>query len=296
MKGMHFFKQAKQDEIPSPIFDGDAVARILLEFLSDVREWSMSIPCFLRGMRQENDAVYILYRDAAFVDSDFWNLFGGYLTALRKRWRMDVFGTDFSSQETVWLALEERNNRFYATQRSVSGQPSETLHTICLRIQCFSPGEAERIYSLCQAVRWQNGVVVVDWKLRDLLMEERISYFCSNTRFCYGRISENPTTADYLEALNFEQKVLLWSGFLIDNFDYAEFEWLYEEISGNMLKNKMEWELALNTAFQKLNYTMKISEAAFELYDGQGKRCYFNFDSRQSSQRAFLKMLFPVNL
>lgn len=99
-----------------------------------------------------------------------------------------------------------------------------------------------------------------------------------------------------LECPGFYTKVELWLSFLKDALHYVEFEWLYQEILSDTLDNRTEWELALYTAMKQLGYTVQVAEHGFELYDGAGKRCYFNFDSREYAQRAFLKMLFPVNL
>ncbi len=78
--------------------------------------------------------------------------------------------------------------------------------------------------------------------------------------------------------------------------DYTEFEWLYSGILKQNLNDRTEWELAIYVALNQLDYTLKISELEFELYDGEGERRYFSFDSEQNAQRVFLKLLFPLNI
>ena len=70
----------------------------------------------------------------------------------------------------------------------------------------------------------------------------------------------------------------------------------YLRISERAVENRVEWELALHIAMQNLRYTIRVSERGFELYDAQSERKYFNFNSRQYAQMAFLKILFPVNI
>jgi hypothetical protein len=78
-------------------------------------------------------------------------------------------------------------------------------------------------------------------------------------------------------------------------FDYTKFSWLYDAIAHRTLNNRTEWELALYAALKGQANRWNICESEFECYDGQGKRCYYNFNSEQNSERAFLKLLFPLN-
>lgn len=110
------------------------------------------------------------------------------------------------------------------------------------------------------------------------------------------RIWRKVSSDDYLHALNFTQKVTLWTGFLKDGFDYKEFEWLYQMISERTVENRIEWELALHAAMKNLKYTIQVSEHEFRLFDVQWKRRYLNFNSQQYAEMALLKILFPVNL
>ena len=100
---------------------------------------------------------------------------------------------------------------------------------------------------------------------------------------------------DTLQTLTFQQKIILWTGFLKNGLDYAEFEWLYNAISKNVVSNRVEWELSLHTAMQNLKYTVQVSPNDFEMHDGHGCRRYFSFNSTSYAERAFLKILFPLN-
>ena len=136
----------------------------------------------------------------------------------------------------------------------------------------------------------------MDWKYHQFFEKENIENHWENSCFCYGCLFEEVEPSDYLHALTLEQKVTLWTGFLENGFDYKEFEWLYLRISERAVENRVEWELALHIAMQNLRYTIRVSERGFELYDAQSERKYFNFNSRQYAQMAFLKILFPVNI
>ena len=294
MKEMHSYLAARQIELTAPRTAAPPTEKDLLAFLCQIRDWTQSAPRVHCFQAEGNQAVYVWFNGAAFAEQDFWEVFGGYLTVFAQTWRMDLFSTEPLTQEAVWIGLERREDRLLAVERTVSGRPAETVESLCLRIQCADPEQARTLLTLFRATDWDSGVIVVDWDLRSVLGEEG-TRFGGRTCFCYGSIYEDTPPDAYLHALHFHQKKTLWMGLLRDGCDYLEFEWLYRQISSGELKNRMEWELSLNAALEELGYTVQLSQREFRLFDGEGRRRYFNFDSPQYSQRAVLKMLFPIN-
>ncbi len=293
---MHFFKKAKEIAILSPNRRDELPIPPILNLFYYISDWMQTVPVICDDMQKESRSVYAIFRDFAFVVEDFWQMYGMAIAALSARWHIDVFGTALSAQETVWMTVEQRKNRSLVMQRTVSGNPAETLQSMCLRVECDTSDQAEQLRTILQAADWKKGIVAVAWKYEDFLNEHATACLEQNSCFCYAAVREDFSTEDCLNALCFTQKVELWLSFLKDAFPYVEFEWLYQEILSDTLDNWTEWELALYTAMKRLGYTVQVAEHGFELYDGAGKRCYFNFDSREYAQRAFLKMLFPVNL
>lgn len=291
---MHNFKKAWQEEIPCPEFKDRVTAKLLLGFLYDLCEWTQAVPRIFRGIEKDGAALYALYRDTAFSGRDFWQTFGGYIAALSPRWQLAASGSELYTQETVKLSLLEANGRFYAVQETVSGHYADSISSLCLRIQCASAADAQRLHQLCSAADWRRGLLLADWNVSGIMEEEQIAWLHKNSCYCYGAIAEYPAREEFLDALNFKQKTGLWQAFLENGFDYAEFAWLYERIFNRALNNRIEWELALYTVLNRLNYTLKISGAEFELHDGSGRRRYFSFDSEENATRALLKLLFPL--
>lgn len=296
MMEMHSFLTAKQMDIPSPDCEENISVRDLFEFLYQISEWIQTSPWAYRHGGVETSTVYVWFDDVAFAEDDFWQMFGEYLALLRTRWKIDIFGTAGMSQETVWLTLQEENNHVYAVQKTLSGYPVDTIESLCLRIQCLSSEQSEILYALVAATNWKNGIVTLDWKYGSFLLEENLAMPTQNSCFCYGHICENIDPEDTLQVLTFQQKIILWTGFLKNGFDYTEFEWLYHTISKDVVPNRIEWELSLHTAMQNLKYTIQVSPNDFELYDGHGCRRYFSFNSTSYAERAFLKILFPLNI
>ena len=296
MKEIHFFKESQREEIPSPDFQDSVTIKLLLQFLCDLCTWTGVSPHRSTGIEKNANSIYILFRGFAFPEQEFWQTFGGYLIVLHQKWEIEIFGTELATQETVELSLEQQNDSFYAVQKTVSGNYADSISSLCLRIECADAKEVLEVELLCQKTDWQSGILVADWELRKVFEQENISWLRQNTCYCYGNISEDPKQGNYLDAMSFSRKADLWRRYLEHGFDYAEFEWLYDKISRQELNERTEWELALYSALNQLNYTLKISESEFELYDGKGERLYFSFDSEQNARKAFLKLLFPVNV
>ncbi len=296
MEKMHFFKESQREEIPSPDFKEHVTINLLLESLCDIREWIHSPPYIHTDMAEDTCSLYIVFRDISFSNENFWQTFGGYFIALCSKWEIHIFSSELSTQETVELSLDQKGHTFYAVQKTISGRYADNLCSLCLKINCTCIGEVTTIILLCQNMSWQNRILVTEWNMCKIFEREHISWLHQNTCYCYGYTSDIPEKENYLNALRFPQKVHLWSQFLEKRIDYMEFDWLYDKISCQELDNRTEWELALYSAMNLRHYTLKISESEFELYDDKENRCYFSFNSGQNAQRAFLKLLFPVNI
>lgn len=296
MEEMHYFKESQREEIPVPDFKDNITRKLLLQFLCDLCTWAQATPVTSVGIKKDAHSLYILFRNFAFSEQDFWQTFGGYLIALRPKWKIGIFGTELSSQETSALLLDQQNGKFYAVQKTISGRYADSIRSLCLRIECTDAEDAAMVNLLCQHIDWQSGILVADWDLREAFKQEHIPWLHQSTCYCYGNLSEDQEQQDYLDVLSFPQKVGLWLQFLENRFDYEEFAWLYDRISAQELNGRIEWELAVYAALNQLEYALKISESVFELYDGGGGRRYFSFNSEKNAQRVFLKLLFPLNV
>ncbi len=294
MMEMHFFKKAEQVEI-SFSNDQEASVQDFFCFLSEISEWSQSCPLIYRSGQENREILYVMFRDFIFIGDDFWQIFGDDFCFINSRWKLDIFGNAYSSQETVWMSLEKQKGHYYRVQNTVSGKKADRIHALCLRIHCNSSELANMLDTLLQSIHWEKGIIAAEWNYHKFFEKEKIKNYYENSYFCYGSIFENMASKDYLQALTFDQKVELWTGYLKDRFDYKEFEWLYMMISERIVENRIEWELALHTAMKNLGYTMLVSEHEFELYNARSERQYFSFNSRQYAQMSLLKILFPVN-
>lgn len=293
MKHMHDFKTAQSEKCTFVDDQPEATVGSLLAFLCRLREWAQTDP-YIQMILEDDDCLYLLYRDISFTEQDYWQNFRDDLSLLHKEWTICAFSADLYSQESVELILTKKEAQYYCEENTVSGNYAETLRSLCLQIKGKMQEQTKRVYTLCQHMDWKQGVLIVPWKQRSLLEEEKIPWLDVNTGYCYSVFSEEETEMQCLDALCFVQKVKLWTDFFRDGLDYIEFAWLYDRMMHQSLYSRVEWEMSLYTALKQLSYNLKISDHTFELYNGQGQRLYFSFDNRHMAQRAFLKLLFPL--
>lgn len=223
MEEMHYFKESQREEIPVPDFKDNITRKLLLQFLCDLCTWAQATPVTSVGIKKDAHSLYILFRNFTFSEQDFWQTFGGYLIALRPKWKIGIFGTELSSQETVALLLDQQNGKFYAVQKTISGRYADSIRSLCLRIECANTEDAAMVNLLCQHIDWQSGILVADWDLREAFEREYIPWLHQSTCYCYGNLSEDQEQQDYLDVLSFPQKVGLWLQFLENGIDYEEF-------------------------------------------------------------------------
>lgn len=145
MEEMHYFKESQREEIPVPDFKDNITRKLLLQFLCDLCTWAQATPVTSVGIKKDAHSLYILFRNFAFSEQDFWQTFGGYLIALRPKWKIGIFGTELSSQETVALLLDQQNGKFYAVQKTISGRYADSIRSLCLRIECANTEDALKI-------------------------------------------------------------------------------------------------------------------------------------------------------
>lgn len=151
MMEMHAFQNAKQLEIPSLVGPEKPAAQDLIAFLFDMSTWIKASPQIVLGKKEESNVLYALFRGVAFVELDFWQVFGPELAVLMPRWKIDVFTNAGSTQESVCLALEKQDATLYGVQKTLSGSASEMMQALCLRIVCESPDQARTLRSLFQS-------------------------------------------------------------------------------------------------------------------------------------------------
>ena len=268
-------------------------ARDLLALLYGVSNWLGISPAIYHSPKAT--AVYVLYRNAALVLSEFWDCFAYTMAQINRSWLICAFGTT-EDQDSVRLSSELDNNILRLSQQTVSGESTEVVRTLCFQTDCSDSDTADRLMDCLERMNWQTGIAAISWQ-RQVFAREQMLMLMPDARsyFCYVGTAKGITAGDLLDSLNFSQKAQLWTAFLREGFNPAEFEWLADAISGGSLDNRMEWELALREAMDQLKFRIINQDKDFEIYNGAGQRCYFGADIRHPAEWVFLKILFPLN-
>ena len=114
--------------------------------------------------------------------------------------------------------------------------------------------------------------------------------------FAYFSWDYAPQTEGAPSALSASHKLLLWEVPLEDYQQPREFDWLWETYYAEGAHYLLEWELALRTVMEKLQFQVERSENSYHLLDFTGRERCFDFIKGGAAEKVFLKLLFPVDL
>ena len=112
--------------------------------------------------------------------------------------------------------------------------------------------------------------------------------------FAYLDLLEGVISADRLDALSMEQKEALWEVYLGEGFSPLEFEWLWESYEAGGAEGMLEWELALQTALDRLDIRVENDAKGFQV-TGEYGRFRLDYITAPAAGKLFLKALFPVS-
>ena len=297
---LHPYQETSQMRISLDIDNTDNAkdppGRELLELLYDVNEW-LGITGIAPGIcaSQDGKTLYILYRNVAFVLSEFWNCFAWTMAQINQIWPLYAFGTA-ENQDSVRLFAEKDGSYIQLSQQTISGDSTDVIRSLCFQIDCIEKETAYGLFQFLKKIDWRIGVATISWQNSYFVQEQKmILQPESRSHFCYAGLRNDRDTSELLDSLSFSQKAELWKAFLQDSFEPVEFEWLKDAICQDSLNNRMEWELALRETMNQLGFQIINQNKNFQIYDGTGQRHFFGADMRHPAEWAFLKTLFPLN-
>ena len=201
MEEMHYFKESQREEVPVPDFKDNITRKLLLQFLCDLCTWAQATPVTSVGIKKDAHSLYILFRNFAFSEQDFWQTFGGVSdrspTKMENRhlWHRTFFTGNGS------IVAGPAKRKILCGSKNISGCYADSIRSLCLRIECADTEDAAMVNLLCQHMDWQSGILVADWDLREAFEREYIPWLHQSTCYCYGNLSEDQEQQDYLDVL-----------------------------------------------------------------------------------------------
>ncbi|OJG13874.1 hypothetical protein RU96_GL001708 [Enterococcus canintestini] len=171
------YKEASRLKIPVEIADVKVTpGQALLTLLCDVNEWLDIIeanPCICGS--NDGKAIYVLYRDVAFVISEFWEFFALIMAKINQTWEICAFGTT-ENQDSIRLSAEKVGPFVELTQQTISGSSSDALRTLCFQLICDEKETADNLLEFLKKVNWLVDVAVMSWRKSSFLKSK--SWLC----------------------------------------------------------------------------------------------------------------------
>ena len=272
---------------------GQGAGPLVLLLIRSLRDWLNTEP----EPRQVNgeSGLDVGFQDVTVPVSECAELFGGLMAAIQQTWPVSLYGIA-DTGELMCLELLEQENALFLSQKSISGQPGDFLHDICLRVQLPDEDTAAGMAAGLQAMKPGCPAAALSWEYAELIRAYGLGRADPVNAFCYVCYEEDATERELLHSLTFEQKRALWLAFLQDGSQALEFEWLSDELSGDRRPaGWLEWTLALHQVLRELGYELQISDHHFQLLDGGGQRVYYSVDHSGAPEKVLMKILFPLN-
>ena len=162
MEEMHYFKESQREEIPVPDFKDNITRKLLLQFLCDLCTWAQATPVTSVGIKKDAHSLYILFRNFAFSEQDFWQTFGGYLIALRPKWKIGIFGTENCEYPGNWAGEIEKKYVFDDTIITATHVYSKDS-SLSFHVVSFIKVKDDKIISVDEY--WGDDGVAPQWRL-----------------------------------------------------------------------------------------------------------------------------------
>lgn len=256
---------------------------LALAFLYDVAAMFEEDPLVFCGAGDTRATA--LFRGSRCVCGDFIEVYAPMMAAISHHWPVTVYGT-IQGTEIGSLRAEWCDGEIRWTMCSGSGKPFHTLGELCVQINM---GEDTLLGEALKGLSCRQCVISLD-RGRSEGLAKRIN----GAWFAYVDLLENVSNADRLYALSMEQKEALWELYLGEGFSPLEFEWLWEYYESGDADGMLEWELALQTALERLDIRVENDAKGFHI---TGEYGHFRLDyiTAPAAGKLFLKALFPVS-
>ena len=241
-----------------------------------------------------DNAVDIICQNTVVVTDEFVDLLSLPMADIGSGWNLSAMGTA-DNGETVHIKTSVTEDGIEVYMESMSGEVRDVLYNLTLRIAFDNQRLAEQVYRILCSMNFDSGIIVTDWCNAPLLKRQNVfNRSFDRSFYCYGGVDFSLPYTDYLYFLSFEQKERLWESYLKYGLTSVELDWLADELSTGEVPDRIQWEISLKKVMSQLGYTLVVKDNLFEVFDENNIKKYFSSDGN-SSEKAFMKILFPLN-
>lgn len=236
--------------------------------------------------------LWVYYEHSCYTTQAVFSAYGTALAAVSPKYPVSVYGNiDGCESGELTASLLLGNQAVQLVKRNVSAEDFEEISDICLKIIFPTETEQREIARLIRNMDYQKPYLAMR---RTPFTESALSgcpQLNEYTCFRYLLLGEQRGQS-YLDSLPIPLIKELWLLFLRDKFSPLEFD----DARNALEKRKCSafpWELSLHLALSEEHIKISYEHGGFQVFDQNGKRLVFDFESNCCAEKLFLKLLFP---
>lgn len=246
---------------------------------------SNNLECNPMVYSSAGNTLWIYYPNSIIVCEDFFEEYGAFMADSHSA----VYGgADGFEGGKLTAAYINNGSALHCMKHNVSGTDFEFIRDITLKISLQSGNHSQEYKKIISAVNWKSGYIVIE---RTEFFENIFSRFAQKRSDTYYRYIAFDEYESYLNSLSIEQRKKLWLIYFDNGLSPLEFDDAFSAMERNEI-SVFPWELALRLALEEKGISVSYDNG-YCITDQNGKRITPSFESRNSSEKLFVKLLFP---
>lgn len=232
-----------------------------------------------------DNALWIYYPNSVIVCEDFFEEYGAFMADSHSA----VYGgADGFEGGALTAERINRGKTLHSTKLNVSGTDFELLRDISLKITLESEKHIKEYKNIISGINWRSAYLAIE---RTEFVENIFSNVSQKRKDTYYRYIGIDAHGSYLSALSIEQLKKLWLIYFEDGFSPLEFDDAFSAMVENEI-SVFPWQLALRLALEEKGITVSYDNG-YCIIDQNDSRITPSFESRNSAEKLFIKLLFP---
>lgn len=268
-----------------PCWRTDNPPHSLISTIDFVYLLSNALECNPIVYSSADNTLWIYYPNSCYVCEEFFENYGLYMAISNA----SVYG-GADGFEGGMLTAERINGgkTLHCTKQNVSGTDFELLRDISLKVPIKSEKYIKEYKNIISGINWRSAYLVAE---RTEFAENIFSNVPQKSKDTYYRYIAIDEYESYLNALSIEQRKKLWNLYFDDGISPLEFDDAFSAMERNEV-SVFPWELALRLALEENRISVSYDNG-YCITDQNGRRITPSFESRNSAEKLFIKLLFP---
>lgn len=244
---------------------------------------------------EKEHSLWIYYEKSCYVVENFFNEFGISFGVISNKYPVSIYGTINDNESASLVSVYDiGEGKISLFKKNISGNDFDEMSDICVKIEISDVSLLNNFFKLISDLDYRKSFLAVERaKFKDLTFKG-IDEEGEDTYFRYLKLNEPYDGEMFIDALTINQMKKLWQIFLEEKISALEFDYALGGYQQDSLYSLFEWELALRLVLSDMDISIKYDDNSFNVLDKNNKRLYFDYNSENSAEKLFLKILFPI--